>query len=193
MWIKKIIYKINNESKILDNLSNNEINFIIGKSNSGKTLILDGISNTWKNAIEKKTKSEECVKFELRHNNDIMSCPEEKSNVSIRNIFFSKNNDISCGILYYPSQRINYDFFDKNSTTDKSFMPIENDFKNHSIHNSIIIIDDIDIKPNKEKIESFIHKDIPVVLHNKNQVIISIYNEKLIENIKIPNKKFYLA
>jgi hypothetical protein len=192
MWIKKIIYKINDENRILDNLSNNEINFIIGKSDSGKTFILNGISNTWKNVIDNKLKLEEDIKFEIRHNNEIMSCPEERSNISIKNIFFSKNNDVSCGILYYPSQRISYDFFDKKSTTEKSFMPIENDFKSHSIHNSIILIDDIDIKPNKEKIESFINKEIPLMLHNRNQIIISIYDDKLISNINIPNKKFYL-
>lgn len=192
MWIKKIIYKINNQNKILDDLNPNKINCIIGGSNTGKTLILKNISEVWKNAIDNKLENNSVVKYEIRHINTIMNCPEEKSNKSIREMFITRNNDVSCGILFYPTERCSYEYENIFSTTDRLFHPIINDINNHSIHNSIIIIDDIDLKPNKNKISDLISNYLLKAINNSNQIIISISDEKLIEEFNKDIKLYHL-
>ena len=177
---------------MFDQLKSNEINLFIGDTECGKTTILKGIAESWQSCLS-ETKRPDSVQLEIRHLDITMSSSDNSGAIKIKNLFVNKNNDVSCAMLFYPVERILKDIGNAEkdkSTTEKCFSAMSSDFENHSIYNSIIIIDDIDLKPSKKRIETFINTHFPKLIKNKNQIIMSCINEKILDGLSVPMKKF---
>lgn len=195
MWINKIHFKVEDTYKSFDQLKSNELNIFIGNTECGKTTILKGIAESWQSCLS-DTKNKNNIQLEIRHLNLTMSSSDISGSKKIKSLFVNNNNDVSCAMLFYPIERIFKDVSDDNkdkSTTEKCFSAMASDFENHRIHNSIIIIDDIDLKPSKKRIKTFINTYFPTLIKNKNQIIISCINEKILDEIAIPSKKFHIS
>jgi hypothetical protein len=192
MWINKIHIRLEEKHRLFDQLKSNEINLFIGDTECGKTTILKGIAESWQSCLS-ETKRPDSVQLEIRHLDLTMSSSDNSGAIKIKNLFVNKNNDVSCAMLFYPVERILKDMGNAEkdkSTTEKCFSAMSSDFENHSIHNSIIIIDDIDLKPSKKRIETFINTHFPKLIKNKNQIIMSCINEKILDGLSVPIKKF---
>jgi hypothetical protein len=192
MWISKILFTNNGNKKLFENLKQNEINIFIGDPSTGKTKLTRGIAHTWQNCIN-NVHTEDYIKIEIRHLNFTLGIPDPANAKKIKDIFIKENNDVSCGILYYPVERIalSYDKnMEKMPTSAKCFYRIKSDFDAHSIKNSIIIIDDFDLKNNKNQLEDFISGYATKILKNDNQLIITCCNENILDCITIPYRKY---
>lgn len=194
MWISKILFTNNGNKKLFENLKQNEINVFIGSSSSGKTKLARGIAHAWQNCIN-NLHIEDYVKLEIRHLNFTLGIPDPANAKKIKDIFVKENNDVSCGILYYPAERIVLSH-DKNvekmPTSAKCFYKIKSDFDAHSIKNSIIIIDDFDLKNDKKQIEDFINGYATKILKNDNQIIITCCNEEALDHITLTCRKYII-
>ncbi len=194
MWISKILFTNNGNKKLFENLKQNDINIFIGPPSSGKTKLTRGMAHAWQNCIN-NIHTEDYVKIEIRHLNLTLGVPDPANAKKIKEIFVTENNDVSCGILYYPVERIvlpHEKNTEKMSTSSKCFYKIKSDFDAHSIKNSIVIIDDFDLKIDKKQIEDFINGYATKILKNDNQIIITCCSEEITEHISIPYRKYII-
>jgi len=159
---------------------------IHGNPNSGKSLILHTLASRWSHhALSNEDVHESPAIIDIEFDLDrlgILSISRTQSpsvnRKKIREHSKITESAVYGSILYYPIDRcfLSEESLFKNGSTASNIFTIYSDIRNRKIQNSVIIIDDMDLKMNQNDFASLYRFLSDFSKNNNNQIIATISN-----------------